>query len=307
MLVQTKMTPFGLSLFSWRGSALRKVWHSVAVVTGFSVGAELLYTRFGLDESWGLTLAPFTLIGVALSIFLGFRNNACYDRFWEARKHWGGLVNNSRSFARAVLLFVDDTETVRRELILRQLAFVHALRMHLRGETDWAAQLAGLLPADELAALPDEPNAPQAVARRLGERLRDEWRAGRIDAFHLPAVEERVVANTDIQGACERILGTPLPASYTVLTHRIVGLYCALLPFGLHGTVGFLSPIVAAFVSFAFLGLDAIGSEIEDPFGKDVNDLPLDHLCRTIERDLRRALGEAELPPRWPVVDGVLT
>ena len=306
MLVKTKETPFGLSIHYLRGSALQKIWPLVLFVGVSSLGIDFAYDRYQLDETFSLTLVPFQLIGLALSIFLGFRNNACYDRFWEARKHWGSLINNSRSFARGVLLMVDDEDDVRNGLIQRQLAFAHALRMHLRGETDWSEQLAGLLPEDELASLPDEPNVPQAITRRLGEQLRVEWKTGHIDTFHLTILEARVQADTDIQGACERIKNTPLPASYTILTHRIVGLYCLLLPFGLHGVVGFLTPVVTMMVSYAFFGLDSIGTEIEDPFEKDLNDLPLASLCNIIERDLRKAMGETDLPAVMQPVKGVL-
>ncbi len=306
MLVRTRDNAFGIAVFHWRGSALRQIWPLVLLVGVTSLGVDFAYTTFELDEKFSLGLAPFSLIGLALSIFLGFRNNACYDRFWEARKHWGSLVNNSRTFARSVSLYVADHEGLRRELVLRQLAFVHALRMHLRGETDWQVQLAGLLPQAEMDAFSDEPNVPNAITRRLGERLRDAWKDGHVDLFHLPAVEGCVATDTDVQGACERIKNTPLPASYTMLTHRIVGLYCLLLPFGLHTVVGYLTPVVTMFVSYAFFGLDAVGSEIEDPFETDVNDLPLSQLCNVIERDLRRSLGQVDLPPASMPVRGVL-
>ncbi|MFT6377962.1 MAG: putative membrane protein, partial [bacterium] len=224
MLVKTRGNTFGIAAFHWRGSALRQIWPWVLLVGLTSLGVDFAYTTFELDEKFSLGLAPFSLIGLALSIFLGFRNNACYDRFWEARKHWGSLVNNSRTFARSVSLYVADHDGLRRELVLRQLAFVHALRMHLRGETDWQIQLEGLLPESEIAEFSLEPNVPNAITRRLGERLRDAWKNGHVDLFHLPAVEGCVATDTDVQGACERIKNTPLPASYTMLTHRIVGL-----------------------------------------------------------------------------------
>ena len=305
MLVKTRESAFGLSIHYWRGSAIRQVWPLVVIVGLTSLAGDVGYETFDLDERFSLSLAPFSLIGVALSIFLGFRNNACYDRFWEARKHWGALVNTSRSLARDVRLYVVDEGGIRRELVHRQLAFVHALRMHLRGETDWSTQLAGLLPDDELSALPSVPNVPNAITSRLGERIEATLAAQGIDRFHLPALAEHVVSDTNIQGACERIKNTPLPASYTILTHRIVGLYCLLLPFGLHAEVGYLTPVVTMFVSYAFLGLDRIGTEIEDPFETDINDLPLSQLCNVIERDLRAAVGEP-IPPAMQPVHGVL-
>ncbi len=111
---------------------------------------------------------------------------------------------------------------------------------------------------------------------------------------------------TGIQGACERIKSTPIPASYTVLIHRIVALYCLGLPFGIVTSVGALTPVVVAIVAYAFYGLDAVGSEIENPFGHDPNDLPLTALSRMIEVNLRQGLGEDELPPLLEPVDGIL-
>jgi putative membrane protein len=307
VLLSHRSSVFGSAAHLWRGTALKSVWHLVVLVGLTSLGVDALYDRFDLTDHFSLSLAPFSLIGLALSIFLGFRNNACYDRYWEGRKHWGTLVNGSRTFARTVHLYVGGDDALKRELVYRQIAFVHALRMHLRAESDWSKQLGKYLPADEIDDFKAEHNVPQAIARRLGERLRDTWRSGAVDVFHLPHLEAGVAMDTDVQGACERIKNTPLPASYTILTHRIVGLYCLLLPFGLHKDVGHLTPIVTMFVSYAFLGLDSIGSEIEDPFGKDVNDLPLTQISTSIERDLRRALGETELPDPVLPVNGVVT
>ncbi len=297
--------PFGLTIHRFRGSALEKVWPLVVLVGLTSLAVDFAFARATLDETWSLTPIPFTLIGVALSIFLGFRNNACYDRWWEARKLWGALVNNSRSFNQGLTVYARLPTAVRRELVYRQIAFVNALRMHLRGEPG-VAPLRALLPEEEGEALVGVANRPLQVARRSAQRLRELYEAGHIEAWHLPALEERIVVNVDILGACERIKSTPLPLSYTILTHRIVGLYCLLLPFGLHGQIGFATPVVAMFVAYAFLGLDSIGSEIEDPFDGDINDLPLQALSRNIERDLRGALGETELPPVVQPINGVL-
>lgn len=297
MIVHGQEGAFGLMFWHWRGSALARIWPLLLGIFVIAVVVEWGAAMWDVNKDYSLRMVPFTLIGTALSIFLGFRNNACYDRYWEARKAWGSLVNNSRSLAREVSLFLaPQAGPLRRELVRRQIAFTYALKMHLRGERAWQ-DLAAWLPEEEVAALALAPNVPQALMMRTGERLQTAWRSGFIDNYHLAALEQRYVANSDVQGICERIRNTPLPTSYTILTHRIVGLYCLLLPFGLHTEVGPLSPIVTVFVSYAFLGLDAIGTEIEDPFGTDLNDLPLNQLCRVIERDLVWATGEDEVPP----------
>ncbi|MCA9567048.1 MAG: bestrophin [Myxococcales bacterium] len=293
------------TMFMLRGSALSHIWLPLVAV---SANATALWVTHEWMAAHKLTLTatPFSILGVALSIFLGFRNNACYDRWWEARKLWGLLINRSRIVARQVLTLADTSPETHRELVYRQIAFVHALRLHLREQLDRLDELVPFLGVEEVARLRTEGNVPNAVLHTTGERVRDLWKAGQIDTFHLPVVEASLTVLADIQGGCERIKNTPVPLAYTILTHRIVGLYCVTLPLGLLDTVGVLTPVVVAIVSFAFLGLDSVGTQIEDPFEEDPNDLPLHAISRMIEVDLRQRLGETDLPPRLKPVDGVL-
>jgi putative membrane protein len=122
-------------------------------------------------------------------------------------------------------------------------------------------------------------------------------RAGRVDSILMAAFDSTLTRMTGTAAACERIKGTPIPFSYTLLLHRTAYLYCFLLPFGLVDSVGALTPLVVAIVAYTFFGLDALGDEIEEPFGMSPNDLPLDALCRTIEIDLRESLGDSDIPP----------
>ncbi len=290
MMVHEKEGPFGLALLHFRGTALKQIWPAIVVVVLASIAVEVGYDYLGLDEAFTLTTIPFSLIGLALSIFLGFRNNACYDRYWEGRKLWGRMVNNSRTFTRIVFTLIEKRgDGLRKGLLIRQAAYVHSLRMHLRDDHDWH-ELEQFLPKEEVDALYDEPNVPNAILFSMAELVRKAWKDGRIDTFHVPTVEECLTENSSVQGGCERIKGTPLPLSYTALTHRIVGLYVFALPFGLHTEIGYATPIVVALVAYAFLGLDAIGSEIEDPFDKDDNDLPLSFISRNIEREIVKRL-----------------
>ncbi|MCA9700641.1 MAG: bestrophin, partial [Myxococcales bacterium] len=267
----------------------------------------------------------FSLIGLALSIFLGFRNNTGYDRFWEGRKLWGALVNVSRSFTRQLLTLVGprmidargdhalsaderrELVDTRRALVHAMIAFVHCFRQHLRNEDD-LGELAPLLPAELLEQLKHEHNRPLAISQWLGDQLRGLYDRGWIHPMHLPVLEASLTEITGIQGACERIKSTPIPASYTVLIHRIVLVYCLGLPFGIVSQVGIWTPEVVALVAYAFYGLDAVGTEIENPFDYDPNDLPLSTLSRMIEVNLRQRLGEApeQLPPLLEPQDGIL-
>jgi putative membrane protein len=253
-----------------------------------------------------------------LGIFLGFRNNTAYDRFWEGRKLWGALVNTSRSLTRQILTFIEpqadaDPEKSTPEAISDYenrfvhvvIAYVHALRHHLRDAPPWET-LERILPKEEIDPLGDDENVPLALLHRMGELLVEARRRRWMDAYHVPVLEQSLVSLTDIQGACERIKTTPMPFSYTVLMHRIVGVYCTLLPFGLMDSVRWATPVVVLAISYCFFGLDAIGDELEQPFGLDTNDLPLKAISRNIERNLRKRIKE-ELPPPIKPQRGVLS
>ena len=305
-----------------RGTSLAVTWKRVAVATIVAIVVTVLHEQHG-DFAIDLSPLPFTLIGLALSIFLGFRNNTSYDRFWEGRKLWGRMVNVSRSFTRQLLTQIGprmadatsdhsvgeveqaELEAARRDLVHAQIAYVHALRHHLRDE-DTLAELEGLLPPELLRSLETELNRPVAITQWIGEQLRVLYDRGWIHPLHLSVLEGSLTEITTVQGACERIKSTPIPTSYTVLLHRIVALYCLGLPFGIMTTVGVMTPMVVAIVAYAFYGLDAVGSEIEDPFGLDPNDLPLSALSRMIEVNLRQRLGERDLPPLLEPDDGIL-
>ena len=301
------------TLFLLRGSALSAVWPQLVVLTGLSVVVTELMFRAGDPKDFSLTTIPFSLIGLALSIFLGFRNNACYDRWWEARKLWGSLINTTRSLARQTLTLTPpgaaeqaEAEAFQAEMVRRIIGFAYGLKYHLRTEISLDA-VQPWVPEAERAGLAQESNVPFALTQRMGERYREAWQRGWLDSYHMRVMEESLTKLTDIQGGCERIKNTPVPLSYTMLTHRLVALYCIALPFGIAGDVGHLTPLVVLFISYAFLGLDSLGTQLEDPFEVDANDLPLAALARTIEINLLQRIGVKELPePTRPVL-GILS
>jgi putative membrane protein len=296
-----------LAIVTLGGAALPRIWGRTVAVSLLSVVVTLLYADVPALH-YSLTTAPFVMLGLPISIFLGFRNTASYDRFWEARKQWGALVNTSRSLTRQILTLVDADEAAvagyRASLVHLLIGYVHALRHHLRGSDPWST-LERVLGAEEVMRLQSEPNIPIAILQRIGDRLLEGRRKGWIHPFHAPVLEASLTTLTDIQGACERIKSTPIPYSYTVLMHRIVGVYCTLLPFGLDDTIGWGTPAVVLVISYALFGLDAIGDEIEQPFGLDRNDLPLSTLSRMIEANLRVRISEPP-PALFEPRDGVL-
>jgi putative membrane protein len=293
MIVRDRPSPLRLFLIL-RGSVLPNIWKSLLGTTLLAVAVT--WTHGAL---WGHKIAigaiPFTLMGLPLAIFLGFRNNAAYDRYWEGRKQWGELVLRSRNLARQCLSLVDEGETPAR-MIRRAIAYAHALRHRLR-DSDPADDTAPWLEAAEWKRVRLLPNLPQALMLEMGADLKQCLRERRIEPCLVPSLDASLSAMTGVAAACERIRGTPIPFSYSLLLHRTAYLYCLLLPFGLVDAIGDLTPMVTLLVAYTFFALDALGDEIEEPFGMADHDLPLDAICRTIEIDLRVALGDTELPP----------
>ena len=306
--------PRGVQLFYiLRGSVLPHIAWELVTCTAVALLVTLTH---GFVYQWKITLTtvPFSLIGLALAIFLGFRNNAAYDRYWEARKLWEELSHRSRSFARQVqsLLHFDapvgeqDRGDPRRLAILRIAAFASALRHQLRC-SDAREDMRRLLPDDEARAFAAAHCGTDWLLRRTGEDVGRWLRGRKLDAPVAAHMDQTLSALARVAASCERIKYTPIPFPYTLLLHRTAWLYCFLLPFGLVDSVGFMTPFVVAIVAYTFFGLDALGDEIEEPFGVADNHLPLDALCREVEINLREALGETELPKRLRPAGGRLT
>jgi putative membrane protein len=251
-----------------------------------------------------------TPVGIALSIFLGFRNNACYERWWEGRRLWGLLVNTVRNLARllATVPTGDDAGALRawQDTTTRMLvAWTHALKDQLR-TTAPEQDLAPWLNPDVLDRLRRRASMPFALLEELSRQLLVARERGWLHPLHVPLLEGELGKLSDIQGGCERIKNTPVPYAYTAHTHRIVAAYLLAVPFAVLPIAGWAAPVVTGLVAFAFLGLDAVGTEMEDPFETDPNDLPLAAITRVIEIDLHQLLGDAEVPERLQPVGGLL-
>ncbi len=294
------------TVLRYRGSELPRTKNRILGVLLIAI-AVTAAEKTTPEQLFDVHVIPFSLIGVALSIFLGFRNNAAYERWWEGRKLWGALVNTSRTFARQAVVLIAppegaapevaaEVEAIEKDLVHRMVAFVHTTRHALRDEAPGEDVKRCLAPA-EFEALLNETNKPSAVTFGMGMRLKHAFDRGFIHPLHLTMLEQTLVNLTDIHGGCERIKSTPIPFSYTTLIHRIVAVYCYCLPFGLITELGVVTPLASIVVSYAFFGLDIVGDEIEQPFGYDPNDLPLSAISRMIEINLRQRLGEKDLPP----------
>lgn len=286
-------------LFIWQGSVLPKIMPRLIILAVFSI---VIYLFHGSLFNYKVTLNPtaFTLIGVALAIFLGFCNTAAYDRYWEGRKLWGALVIDTRSFVRQVLAYVKndlkngiDTQVP----IQLTIAYTYALNHQLRG-TDAMPDMKRLLTREQAESLESVKFKPVLLLRNLAEWLREAEENGKIDSITKMGMDQNLDKLSGIVGGCERIANTPIPFPYHVLLHRTVYIYCFLLPFGLVDTIGWMTPIMVTFIGYTFMALDAIVDEIADPFGTEPNDLALNSLCSTVEYSLLEMAG-------MPVPDGL--
>ncbi|MCP5307743.1 bestrophin family protein [Cognatazoarcus halotolerans] len=246
-----------------------------------------------------LTASPFSLMGVTLAIFLGFRINASYDRYWEGRKLWGAVLVVARNLARQSLTLPSHGVDARL-FVLGLIAFAACMRNQLRARPRDEG-LAGLLPEAVIERLREARFAPGLILLWLGEEVA-KWRdAGALS----PMLAQHMEATLDELGAalggCERIASTPLPFTYTVILHRSSYVYCIMLPFGLVDSIGWMTPLVVGFVSYTFFALESLSDEIEEPFGTMPNDLALDAIVSGIDASLREMLGE--VPPAAPRPD----
>jgi putative membrane protein len=295
MIVRPRLTWYRM-LFVWKGSVLHSLMAPLSIILLLSLIVTIDAVR-GNDLRIHLNPMPFSLIGVALAIFVSFRNNVSYDRFWEARKLWGEMLNRARSAVRLAATMPQPaaTPTEMRTTVDLLCAFIYALKHQLRG-SDAARDLQRLLPPSVAADVLSRTYRPPHVLTLLARQATGWHRDGRIGDILLDALQTQFEQLTAIVGGCERIASTPIPYAYSVLLHRTTYFYCALLPFGLVETIGWATPLISVFIAYAFMALDAIASELENPFGEEPHDLPLAAIAVMIERTLREAIDEP-MPP----------
>ncbi len=289
----------------------------------FSVGISVLIFVLHHFNVVNVTL-PFSIaaiLGSALAIFIAFRNNSSYSRWWDARTLWGGIVNSSRVMARLIITFTDshlhqpdaDMERSRkfkREMVYKVIAWVHALRLHLRRQDDWQV-LKPFLSDQEFVALMEVQNKPNFLHLITGRRMYDAMKEGTLAGFDSFQMEGQLLALANYQGGCERIKNTPLLRQYDYFTRLFLYCFMLLLPFSLIGDLkrmemAYMVIPVSILISFVFAIIGKVGEVNEDPFENRITDVPLTSLCNTIERDLREMLGETVLPERINPENGFL-
>jgi ion channel-forming bestrophin family protein len=324
---------------------LRFAWKNLLIFIGWSTFWVLLHHYLhecGIEVM--IPYAPVSTIGIAVSFYLSLKNNQSYDRFWEARTIWGGIVNASRTFANQVLTYLpangakhsaQEVKAIQKRLIYRHLAYINALRLHLRKPTtfspnyegavkkvhfgstersDFDMQVKPFLGEAEYEELTHYQNMPAHILRRQSDDLQAIFeQENLIENFRHLEMMGTIRDFYSEQGRCERIKNTPFPRQYAYFSKVFVWIFVLLVPLALSTEFEKMGDqylwLVVPFstlISWIFITIEIVGDNSEDPFENFINDVPMTALCRTIEIDLREMLGETDLPPRILPQDGIL-
>ena len=266
-------------IFVWHGSVLSKVISRLLLNFLLSIAVIVMlpwYTSLGIK----LTVAPFSILGVAIAIFLGFRNNASY----------------SRSLFREVKNTLPDDPRLG-EFVRLQIAFAHSLRMTLR-RLPQEETLTSLLPPHQLQQVLSAHSPANRILLLMGEWLAVRRRSGDLSDILFHSLNNRLNDMSAVLAGCERIANTPIPFAYTLILHRTVYIFCILLPFALVVDLHYMTPFISVLISYTFISLDVLAEELEDPFGLENNDLPLDAICNAMEIDLLQMNDETDIPKK---------
>jgi len=282
-------------LLDIHGSMLREIlWRVLSCVLWAAVVTIVYESAIGDDPEakpaiW--TMAIHTVLGTALGLLLVFRTNTSYDRFWEGRRMWGNIINESRNLARFCHAYVPDPP-LRQRTLAWLVAFVYASMHKLRGERALGPD-SERLPAEEARQALACDHVPLGAARQITSYLAAARNAGHISDILLTAGDQNVQLLVDYVGSCERIHKTPLPFAYMVHLRRALLLYCYSLPLALVRDFAWWTIPCTLMVAYILMGIEEIGVEIEDPFGDDENDLPLEEFCALIKGNVE-GLGSAD-------------
>lgn len=301
---------------------------------GALVSAVSYYTNWSVSLPWG----PLGIIGIAVAFYLGFKNNSSYDRTWEARKIWGSIVNDSRSFASSVLTFVqgENAREVQRELIYRHLAWLTALRHQLRLSRPWEhnegrlntlysptvcedyfnkldIELMAFLSEDEIKSIKQKSNLATQLLNIQSIRLQELRDQNYFEDFRHMELHKLIENHFNNQGKSERIKNFPFPRQYASVALWLSVVFCAFVPFGLLDILqeksvhmAWIAPVLGGLITWIFFLMEKIGDYSENPFEGTYNDVPITSIARAIEIDLREMLGDENIPEPLKDVKGFL-
>lgn len=281
----SELKNFWRDVFALRGSVTPLVLPRVLTFGGIAAGLWVA-NELTHEFDFHLAVAPYEVAGAVLGLLLVLRTNAGYDRWWEARKLWGGIVNQSRNLVISSLAYGPSDAAWQTRFVHWVAVFPYVARCSLRGERN-LPDVAKLLGDEETSRIAAAGHMPSFVALTLAQQLRQAVTDGTLDRMAFLQVDKERAALIDHLGGCERILKSPLPRVYGITIRRFIFLFLAALPFALLDKVGPLTPLVTMFVAYPILALDQTGVELQQPFTtRNLGHLPLDDISQTIEKNL---------------------
>lgn len=279
-------------IFHAYSRAVMKTLMPALIFMGF-FSALLCYALLDIlrfhENDFHTTISMHSLLGIVLGLFLVFRTNSAYDRWWEGRKLWGSMVNNTRNFAHKLNAFLEKKDVENRQWFAQMIPnFVISVKEHLRKGVN--SRDLDILDEKFLSRLEGVKHIPNRLSSMLYERVNNLYKDKSISGEHLFLLDKELKEFSEILGACERIKSTPIPYSYTMYIKQFIFIYVVTLPFAFVTTSGYITIPIVMLITFVLLSVELIAEEIEDPFGRDINDLPTDELAEKIKDNVREIL-----------------
>jgi putative membrane protein len=285
---------FSLIFHSYSRHVMRTLWPALGFMAAFSwLCCYIILDLFALHEGkdyhgFHSTTSMHSLLGIVLGLFLVFRTNSAYDRWWEGRKLWGAVVNSTRNFSLKLNAYLKKDDRDNRLWFARMIPnFVFAMKEHLRSGVHMnQLELTG----DENEEIKGVKHKPNRISALMYERINTLYLDNKLTGDQTINLDKELKDFTDLIGACERIRNTPIPYSYTMYIKKFLFIYIITLPFGFVTTSGYMTIPIVVLITFVLLSVELIAEEIEDPFGRDINDLPTDELSEKIKDNVREIL-----------------
>lgn len=283
---------FKILFFIRKGDTLVRVLPFVLLIGAYSLAVSYVELNIlKLNENSWVNHIPTTLslLGFVLSLLLVFRTNTAYDRWWEGRKLWGALVNNSRNLAIKIGTMIADSDDDNRLFFKETIPlYAFALKEYLQSEA--TRMSLDDLDHPELESIDMQKHVPNQIAMLMMGKIQELYANKQISGDQLIILNGELSSFTDICGACERIKNTPIPFSYSSFIKKFILIYVVVLPMGFAIDMGYFVALVVAFVFYVLASLELIAEEIEDPFGKDPNDLPMEKIAINIKKHVGELL-----------------
>nr|MBI1230740.1 hypothetical protein [Cytophagales bacterium] len=275
-----------------KADTFRTLIPSLLVMCVYSAGVVYLeteYLKMSKNSHASNITVMHTLLGFAISMLLVFRTNTAYDRWWEGRKLWGSLVNASRNLAIKIAVFLPDEDTASRTFFRQVIPlYAFSLQKHLQKEST-KLQL-DEQPHPEIPVLEGQHHVPMKITESLIFKINHLYQQKTLSGDQLIILNAEINAFADICGGCERIKNTPISFSYSSFIKKFIFLYVVTLPFGFAFSLGYITIPVTTFIFYVMASLELIAEEIEDPFGHDTNDLPMQKIAENIQKNIQDIL-----------------